>query len=218
MPTNMDFSRMNLAAGGRIRDALVDEHRVLDCMTGYFIFFVVAHADDADRARAWADELHTRHEGLRDVFTVLLTDAHFAALDADVDLNVPVLIAADNHAPADTAIKVNNDGFVNLTTEYGKWNTEVTTTRELRAGDVFASGSERLGSGKPEPAVHRAVADYDPGRGEIRDHLVDPGWRAQPDTEYGALGDGPNQIVFRIINQAKFYAKLDLVDLQPATA
>lgn len=135
----LDFTRMNLAAGGHIRTALADEHRVLDCMAGYFVFFVIAHTDDTDRALAWADELHRRYEGLRDVYTVLLTDAHLYALADDVDLNVTVLVAADNHTPAPTAIKVKNRHRLELHTEHGRWTAEVATTRELRAGDVFAS-------------------------------------------------------------------------------
>jgi hypothetical protein len=213
-----DFTRMNFTAGGRVRTALLDERRVLSCMAGYHLIFVVAHADQADAALAHADAERRRHEGIRSIYTVLLTDEQLDALAADVDLNVAVLVAANNHAPARTAIKVHNGQHIELSTEHGRFVGEVTLSGELRTGDFYTAGNQRIGSDKPGLAVYRARADYDPATGEVQHHLVDPGYTPAADERTGALTNGADEIVFRLMDKAALLAQLDLTDLATANA
>lgn len=213
------FASMSLAAGGHIRTALLDEHRVITCMAGYHNIFVIAHTDDTDRAREVADELHARHEGLRGIYLIVVTDEQMTAIaDPGVILNVTVQAAANNYAPAATAIRLYTAHQLTLPTEHGTFLTEITTTRELRAGDVYTCGTERLGSETPGLALYRARADYDPAAGEVRHHLVDPGYTPGPDERTGALTDGPDSIVFRLVDRAPLITRLNLDDIQPTNA
>jgi hypothetical protein len=210
------FSRLHIAAGGTIPAAFA-EHRVLTAMFRG-LFFVIAHTDDRERAAQAATDLTTRHEGHRDVYVVLFTDAHLDALAAGVELHLTVL---DDHLRTDdhrTPIRVTNTSTVTLTTEHGPFLGEITTTRDLHTGDVYTCGVPRLGSGNPGLAVYRARADYDPTTGEVRHHLVDPGWTPAPDERTGALTDGPDCLVHRIIDRTAILTQLNLTDLAPVHA
>jgi hypothetical protein len=210
-----DFSEMSLAAGGAIRHALLDEHRVLTCMAGYHNFFVIAHTDDTVRARQIADELHARYEGLRDVHLVLITDEMMTALAAHVVINAPVLIAANGYDAAPTAIQLYNTGQITMPTEHGEYLTDITTSRELRAGDLYTLGAERLAEDTPGFVIFRARADYNPATGEVVHHIADRGFNPGPGVRSGAITDGPDQIVFRIVERPALIKRLNLDDVQP---
>jgi hypothetical protein len=209
------FDRLNIAAGGTIRDAITSG-RVLTSQLDR-LFSVIAHHDDAQAARAVADELTARHEGVRLVFVVLFTGAHLDALTDGVGLNLAVLDAQRDYQIASTAIKVDNRSQVEPLTVYGKFLAEVVTAEDLHAGDIYTCGVPRFGSGRPGLAVYRAKADYDPDTGEVRHHLVDPGQAPPPDDERtGALTDGPDVLAFRIVDRAAFLERACLTDLIPA--
>lgn len=212
----INFAEMSFAAGGHIRTALLDEHRVLTCMAGYHNIFVVAHTDDTDRAREAADELHARHEGVRSIYLVLVTDEQMTAIaDPGVVLNVAVQVAADDYTPAATAIRLYTADQLTITTEHGDFLTEITTTRELRAGDVYSCGTKRLGAPTLGLAVYRARTNYDPTTGEVQHHLVDRGYNPAPGKRTGGLTDGPDSIVFRLVDRAPLITRLNLDDIQP---
>lgn len=220
------FDQLHIAAGGTIRNAITGG-RVLTAMFGN-LFFVISHDDNDQAARAVADELDDRHEGFRSVFVILFTDAHLDALAADVTLNLAVLVAGRGHhlarfggqidyGIADSAIVATNKSQVELVTEYGDFVSEVVTTSELHAGDIYTCGVPRLGSGNPGLAVYRAKSDYDPTAGEVRHHLVEPGQTPPPDEKRtGALTDGPDQLVHRVVDRAAFLETVGLTDLVPA--
>lgn len=219
MTHTLDFSRMSLAAGGRIRPALLDEHRVLNCMAGYHHIFVIAHTDAAARARQAADELHARHEGIRDIYLILVTDEQMTAIaDYGVVLNVAVQVVANDYAPAPTAIRLYSTDRITMPTEHGEFLTEIVTTGDLRTGDVYTCGNERLGSAATGYAVYRARTDYDPATGEVTHHVVDPGYTPEPGKRTGALTDGPDMVVFRVIDKAAFLTQLNLTDLATTPA
>jgi hypothetical protein len=129
------FDRLNIAAGGTIRDAITSG-RVLTSQLDR-LFSVIAHHDDAQAARAVADELTARHEGVRRVFVVLFTGAHLDALTDGVGLNLAVLDAQRDYQIASTAIKVNNRSQVDPLTVYGEFLAEVVTAEDLHAGDIY---------------------------------------------------------------------------------
>lgn len=215
----LDFDRMSLAAGGHIRTALLHEHRVLTCMASYFDIFVIANTDDTDRAREVADELHTRHNGLRSIYLVLITDEQMTAItDPGIILNTTVYLVEDNYAPAATAIRLHDGAHLTLDTEHGTHITEITTTRELRTGDFYTCGTERVGSGNYHQAVYRARADYDPTTGEVRHHLVNQGYNPRTGERTGALTDGPDCIVFRLTDPEPLRNRLNLDDIRPVNA
>ena len=209
----LNFQNGHIAAGGAITDALA-EHRVLTDALGP-LFFVIAHADDEERARQTAQELDERFEGSRQAYVVLFTDDHLTALAAGVELNLAVLNTRNHFRPANTAIKVSNRSAVVLTTELGDYLSEVATARDICAGDIYTCGVSRLGTDQPRGlAIYRAREDFDPTTGELRHHLVEPGQPAPAlGKRTGALTDGPDQLVHRIVDKAAFLTEHNLTDL-----
>jgi hypothetical protein len=210
------FNSMHIGAGGTIHDALTGTPRRVLTATLDDLFFVIAHHDDAEAARTTAAQLVGRHEGTRSIHVVLLTDAHLDAVAAGASLNVAVLDAQDDYRPAPTAIDVTNRSQVTLPTEHGKFLSEIVTTADLRAGDIYTCGVPRLGGDSPALAVYRARADYNPATGWVTHHLVDPGELPAVGEDTGALTDGPDCLVHRIVDRDALLEAVGLTDLVPA--
>jgi hypothetical protein len=199
-----DFTRFTIAAGGTIGAAIAD-HRILDAMFCN-IFFVVAHADTRDDTLAHADQLADVHEGLRFVYTVLLTDEHLAALTGGApDLYVPILDAQRQHRAAPTAIKVTTGTGANITTKHGVVACTAATAADVHAGDVYTLGTTGFGEDAAFFTVYRALADYNPETGRVEHHVVKDGWK--PGDYHGALTDGPNTVVNLVDDPAALLAR-----------
>lgn len=219
MTNHPPFNEMSLAAGGHIRTALLDEHRVLTCMVGWNHIFVITHADDTAKARETATRICTEQEGFRDVYLIAVTDEQMTAIATPgVVLNVAVLITADNFQPAATAIRLYDTAQITLPTEHGDFLTELTTSRELKTGDVYVAGMVRLGGEPTGYVVYRARADYNPLNGWTEHHIVEPGFTPKPGDRTGALTDGPDEIVFRLVDKTGFLNQLGLTDLAVTAA
>jgi hypothetical protein len=218
----INFNKMFIAAGGALREALA-EHRVLTC-TWRHLIFVIANTDDRDAALATADAHTVEQKGTRPVYTILISDEHLAALKAigKMVLNMTVLDAQNNHAPADTAIKVNNVRMVNISTEHGPFFSTLATSRDLRAGDVYAGGNYDVdGDGNEGGRIlYRALADYNPETGRVEHHIVTRHWNTASAADKanltGALTGGPDNLVHRIVgNHERVIARLNLDDVLP---
>lgn len=209
----LDFQRGNIATGGTIATALA-EHRVLTAMLDRS-FFVIGHADDRDRARQVATDLHTEHEGFRFVFLVLFTAEQLDALadGAQINIAVQVVTRTGRFRTHPTAIKANNLTQVTLDTEHGRYLSEVVTLDTVRAGDLYTCGAYRLGeTTETGLIVYRARTDFDPTTGEILCHIVEDGQPAPADGDRTGSLDGADTLVHRIVDKTIFLAEHNLTD------
>lgn len=218
IPQQPNFARMNIAAGGTIHNALID-HRVLRTALRD-LTFVIAHADDRERAIEVADESRVTS----DTYTVLFTADHLAAIAADVDgLHVTVLDAQRDHQPAATQIKVNAQVVIVLSTEHGRDVFTAATTGDLRAGDMFTAGKFTADSAGREHGltVYRALTDYNPDSGTIEMHIVTRNWDSASVADRANLTStstgGPDWIVYRAVDRAASLARLGLSDVASDT-
>jgi hypothetical protein len=215
VPKRLNFQNGHIAVGGAITAALA-EHRVLTAMLGR-LFLVIAHTDDVKTARQTARDLDRQQEGLSPVWLVLISDAHLDALAAGVEVNLAVLAAGNRFRPHSTAIRATNVSTVVIHTEYGDYLCEVTTTRDMHAGDIYTCGVTRLQVDNPRGlAVYRAKEDFNPDTGELTHHLVEPGKPApEPGKRTGAITGGPDQLVHRVVDRDAFLEAVALTDLIP---
>lgn len=226
MTATPDFNRMNLAAGGTTLHKALADHRVLTSMLDHYMF-VIANTADRTAALATADAHVAEQEGLRPVYTILLSDEHLTALhrgpvpatSVTLILNVAVLDAQNNHQPTPTAIKANNAVAVPLDTEHGRMTFILRTSRDLRAGDIYTCGNQAV-DGNDTPSgllLYRALADYDPTTGEVAHHIVTRTWDTASDADKanltGALTGGPDNLVHRVHHQDRLRERLGLADL-----
>jgi hypothetical protein len=209
-----DFTKMNVAAGGVIYDALTN-HRVLRA-TLRDMTFVIAHADDRADALTAAEQARTHYTR---AYTILLTDGHLAGILAGLPRqDVDVLDAQDGHQPAGK-IKVNGETEIVLPTECGFAPVAVALASDLHVGDIFTAGEVATdGSGREYGlVVFRALADFDLKTGAVERHIVTSYWDTASPANRANLSSrfvcGPDQVVHRVTRAQEFLAHLGLREL-----
>lgn len=220
-----NFQKMTVAAGGTIYSALTGENwrpvghprtaaehdngarRILIADCGG-CQFVIAHADDQDRA------METGRGLLGPVYAILLDGTQLANVRAAVfEQDVAVYdVKADRRAQQ--PVKVRATVAATINTELGRLTVSPVTTRVVRKGMLFTTGVVGL----KHLMVFRALADFDPQIGSISRHIVvAEGWDDLSSDERGGLTSnwpcGPDRLIQLAVGRRGVLKQCGMTDI-----